>query len=239
MLRVVCEGLKDKAEYQFVKCFCDVYYSDLDYDISDAGGNGNIVSELEDIESKVHSGDIVLLFFDNVEEIGDLTVIDIINRFKYLFEIKNVQFVYSTYYCFEEIFLSYVDYGSILKSSFYITLKTEIEKIQKCLYNRRNYYRLLFRDSVFREFWSSKINGFNNISTREQCSSAICRFLYSNTVGHFKVTKDLLGECWLSPCYSIYINANVCKNCKYSCKNCSSNDKMKRLKDKTILSFDK
>ena len=62
MLRVICEGSEDKAEYQFVKCYCETYYSDLEYVINAAGGNTNLVSELERLENQVNQNDIVMLF---------------------------------------------------------------------------------------------------------------------------------------------------------------------------------
>ena len=240
MLRVICEGSENKAEYQFVKIYIETYFFNYDYIIIAAGGNTNLVSELERLESQVNKDDTVILFFDSIEEIGNLSVVDIINRFKNSFESKSVQFIFSTYYCFEELFLSYLDYGQIIKSSNYNSLKTQIDQIQSLLYNHKNYYRTLFRDSNFNSFWSRLINGFNNLSTREQCSSAICKYLYSNTTGHFKVTKDSLGECWLNSCDHINdIHKKVCEECNYTCKNCNSINKMEHIKARTVLSFDK
>lgn len=72
-----------------------------------AYGNINIQDCFDELRLKFKFGDTFTLFFDNVESINGEPVSMILLNIKEVCDSLVVDFRHTTYYCFEELFLTY------------------------------------------------------------------------------------------------------------------------------------
>ena len=210
---ILCEGSKDKSEYNFIQRIKEEFGKNLDVEIESAGGNKNIQTKFFELYDNFKSGDMFILFFDCVEQINNISSIDLLENIENKCRSKNVLFKYSTYYCFEELFLSYIGFGDLIsKNSKYYS---EWVLIRDALMSKTNYFvkGLLFNGKPVNK----------SFSTREAASAGIISTLSS---GGFKITKDTIGDCWVYTCSTTNVNSYICDKCKFRKKGCTFKEKL-------------
>lgn len=67
MFYFLCEGEKGKAEYTFIESVINEFHSDEKYELIAAGSKDSIDSEFDSLLKRFKSGDVFILFFDNIE----------------------------------------------------------------------------------------------------------------------------------------------------------------------------
>lgn len=224
----MCEGEKDKSEYVFISAVISEFKIDESYNLVAAGGKENIDKEFLKLKKEFCQGDIFILFFDNIEMIGGKLTVDLLSSIEVQCKNLGVFFRYTTYYCFEELFLSYTNLLPMLNVD--IAIKNEISNIQHKLLSGVNY----FRDDI--SFW---INYFGKhrkgvLKTREKLSFGICNLILNTINGSFYLQKDKIGSCWVTDCKDSTLHKNVCVNCKYKLKNCSFRCKLEDLDNNSV-----
>lgn len=174
-----------------------------------------------------NSGDIFILFFDHVESIGHSLVIDILLNIQEECLQKRVVFRYTTYYCFEELFLSYTGLFNLIKVD--DDTYKEVKVIQENIISGKNY----FRNDI--SFWTKKVQHRQGVlKTREKLSSYICNDLLNTSNGDFKLSKDFIGSCWITDCCNTYLHKDVCAKCDYIKKESTFKDKLEDFEKKSV-----
>lgn len=227
----LCEGQYGKAEYIFILAVISEFRTNEDFVLVSSNGNENIEKEFLKLKTTFSDGDIFILFFDNIETIKGRLVIDLLNDIERQCNSKKVFFRYTTYYCFEEIFLSYINLLSVLNVN--ESIKTEVIKIQKMLLSGTNY----FKNDI--SFWERHFSPHRKgcLRTREQLSSSICNFILETATGSFHLQKNKIGSCWISNCRASVLHKSVCDKCKYKLKGYDFKDKLHDLDCNSVSSF--
>lgn len=185
----ICEGAEGKAEYKFLSAIIDLYRTTEECIVLCADGNKHLENKYREIRDSLKSGDRLILFFDNVEKIDGKLVIDLLLDIKTFCQEKGVVFRYTTYYCFEELFLSYRGLFSIIDIRDN-DLKNSLSSLQTSIISGDNYFN---KDL---SFWYNYLKDNKGaFKTREKLSSAILFKLLSSAKGAFKITKAGIGAC--------------------------------------------
>ncbi len=229
----LCEGEKDKAEYTFIRHVIAECCKGETYILEASEGNRKLLPKFLAMSRAFNPGDVFILFFDHVESISGVPVPVLLHDISGTCSRYDVVFRYTTYYCFEELFLSYAGIESILGPGF-IHYMPQVEAIQQDILSGKNYFKS--RDlSVWRHLIG---NGFNNIKTREKFSSILCTRLLQKTQGIFKLTKDSIGDCWIKSCSDMDKSklggGRVCEKCSYCCKDNTFREKLRDLDDNSV-----
>ena len=98
---------------------------------------------------------------------------------------NNVIFRYTTYYCFEELFLTYLNIRDLLKDS---EFKDEFIKVQNKILSMVNYYNSDI--SYWRDFFTP--HNVGALKTREKLSFAICSEVFKRLP---TLSKSTIGTC--------------------------------------------
>lgn len=231
MHHFLCEGAEGKSEYTFVQAIIKEFNkSNEPYILRSSNGNRGILRTFNEMYLDFKNGDTFILFFDSVETICGSLVSDILHGISKKCSDINVNFRYTTYYCFEELFLSYPCFLDIVNVS--EEFLRELEKVQSMLLNKQNYYRedLSFWNSYFKDQSGA-------LKTRECLSASICSCASKTAKGHFLINKNSIGVCWISDCGEAKINENVCKQCRYSLKDCTFREKLTSIDSTSVSKF--
>lgn len=225
----ICEGESYKSEYVFIQSIIDTYHTDEDYDLLPAGGNRNIEGVFyKEVFTKLEAGDVVILFFDNVKIIKDKPTTRILKRFMRECRSKEAVFRYTTYYCFEEIFLSYKGLCSIISVDLEVSQK--LLELQNSLINEGQYPK----DN---SFWYDFVGMKKNTTNRETLSSLILNYLTNTAQKGFLIIKSKIGDCWISDCASTQLHQNVCDKCNFCMKGSVFKDKLDDLNNNSVAKF--
>lgn len=237
MVYIVCEGEDGKSEHSFVSAVVGYYGDNCEYEIVCACGKDNIDSKLEEQLHKVKQKDKVALFFDNIGRLNNITVWDLLSKYITAFSRKNVDFYYTTYFCFEEIFLSYSGILPLIPQD--STIQKEIKDIQRLiLEGKKDYYKEKDIQNNL-TFWNGLFKNFGTPSTREQFSSSLINHLLSKDRESFGVSKSKLGNCWINDCSSLQnIIWFKCRNCKYRCNHKPFSEKLKDIEKDSVFGWD-
>ena len=224
----MCEGKKGKAEYSFISEVIDEYRNDEDYSIISADGKNNIEKEFLRVKNSFNSGDVFILFFDNIETIGGKLTADLLTDICIMCSELGVVFRYTTYYCFEELFLSYTSIIDILEID--DSLRNELLSVQNKILTGKNY----FREDI--SFWENYFGEHRcgSLKTREKLSSSICNDIFKRVNGLFFIQKNKIGECWVCDCANSKLHKNVCSRCNYILKGSSFRDKLKDIDSNSV-----
>lgn len=231
MFYFVCEGEKDKAEYSFVSRLIELYnYNNSSFKLIALNGNKNIQGKVDSIiKDNCVSGDTLVLFFDNIESINGIVVYDLLNSFITSCMKKGVCFRYTTYYCFEELFLSYDKLLDLIRNDLH---KSLVGKIQQCIMSGSNYIDCL--DSIE----ISKLNKLLSLditkTTRETISASLLSVVTNVINGKFHISKDEIEDCWLYSCKDLSLPYK-CNRCNYPIKDILS--KIKDLDNNSVSKF--
>ena len=198
---------------------------------------------LYELEDKLAGGDSVVLFFDNVtfdtEGIYyEMSVPELLNEFSNVCRNHNCKFSHTTYYCFEELYLSYSGLLSIL-SRYPKEYSEFLRLIQKELLSGKNYFETLLETNEYDSYLS--INDFKHIkngySTREEVSAVLLQ-IFTRRLGHnWKISKSSLGSCWITDCSSEDYMVHLCDKCTFSMKGCTFEDKLDDLHIHSVSSL--
>lgn len=231
MFYFLCEGEKGKAEYTFIESVINEFHSDEEYELIAAGSKDSIDSEFDSLLKRFKSGDVFILFFDNIEIIKGRPVPFMLEEMTSMCESIGVIFRYTTYYCFEELFLSYAGLIDML-SSRHDSCSEELRNLQASLVSGANYWigNLSFWVNMFRDLESA--------TTREQFSARLLTLLTNGMRGNFRVIKASVGLCWIKDCTLLRENNKVaqdkCIACKYDCKGCTFRKKLEVLDENSV-----
>lgn len=218
----LCEGKEGKAEYSFISSVISEFRIDEDFVLKAADGKDNIEVEFFKMKKKFNCGDIFILFFDNVEKIRNRLVVDMLSDMEEQCNYLSVGFRYTTYYCFEELFLSYINLLPMLNVE--ENVREEIMKVQNEILAGVNYFR---EDISFWRKYFKHREGF--LRTRESLSAGICNDILGRIKGAFYLQKSKIGSCWISDCKNTELHKNVCNQCVYKLKGCTFRDKLEDL----------
>ena len=190
------------------------------------GGNINIDGNLNIIYNSCKIGDRIVLFFVKIESINGVSIKDIISNYKNIFNSKGVLFRYTTYYCYEELYLSYPKLLDMIN----VKYKDLISKIQVELLSNRNYLDSISIDNII-ELFKSDISNL----TREELSSAILSMITQGISGNFNILKKYIGDCWINDCKDTSLNTNVCDRCTLDLR--TFKDKLEDLDSTSVSKF--
>ena len=224
----ICEGAKGKAEHTFIQHVIDTYHNGEAYEIYNAEGNRGIEPVFySEVLPVLCAGDIFILFFDNIKVIKDKPTGSMLKRIKRECNSKGVTFRHTTYYCFEELFLSYSGLIDILN----IDSQTSLNLIQL--------QEALMQKSYPKDvsFWYTFIGGQNGTLTRETLSSAVLSVLTNKAHKGFKITKSSIGDCWCLDCNDTTLNKNVCNRCAFCMRGTKFKDKLDDLLANSVAKF--
>lgn len=222
MIYIVSEGSPNGAESMFIKNLLYIY-NVKDYSLHFSSGNRRLNSVLTDVSNMVSHTDKVILFVDNVSRIGKHTLRLFLRKWISIFEGIDVAFYHTTYYCFEEIFLSY-QYLSVMCNTEY---KDICDNLSNSLMNNVDY-------TTDKELTTAIRHIVGECRTREHISSALLSIITRGILGKFHINKGTLGECWFGKCDSCRLQ----ERCRYRCKLLSSVDKFEHFECATILASD-
>lgn len=222
MLYLITEGNEYSSDTKFIGYIEELYIS-CEYELIFSSGNRGLQGILESIQSKCNTGDTVILFFDNVEDIGGMKLKNFILTWSNNFSNKGVRFLHTTWYCFEEVFLSYEYLVDLVDSKY----KDMIKLFQTECENEASY---ILNEGLLKSI--QVITGV--LKTREKYSAAMLSILTKSIRGRFKIEESSLGDCWFRNCKN-YFN---CRDCSYKCRLCSSLVKFEEFEKHTILKSD-
>lgn len=230
MIYLVCED--SGSGYQFwttaLKIFTDYDVRDIDDNSTEVNSNAIFATTsrgnmglFKTVKSlNLTAQDVLILIYDNIPTDTMYAQIDSITLLK-----KTIGFAIctSSYYCIEQVFLSYtylLDFLELNKSSrvielskiwrFWISLGASVEGMKYCA----NKY-----DNIFSDFGS----------TLEQKIASFLSQLTALSKLRVQISKSRIGSCWLCDCNE---SENV-----YVCDKCSKKDKRLTAKQK-LLSLD-
>ena len=245
MYYIICEGAVGKAEYVFNKAIIDLYGRDKKYKLISAGGYDNIFKIETDLaDNYLRYRDTLILLFDNVGEDMDCGHnMGIAEMLEYICEdcdTIGVTLKYTTYYCFEELLLSYtrlpnmlVNVNNRIVQSFkdfqqFLLSCSSSEYIYEVTYSDRFAPLLEFQgygDAV-------KLN-----RSREEISSKLLQCITLKLLNTWRVNKSMIGKCWVSDCDSNGFMKYLCDKCKYDLKGCSFKEKLSDLDANSVSSL--
>ena len=207
---------------------------------SNIWGNTSLDKRTRDVVREANEGDIIAVLFDCIENTRDFKPKRFIRNMLRLCKSKGIAFRYNTYYCFEEMFLSY---NELLKISNSRSISV-LQKVYDALHAGINYYKTNYK-SVVDDY---KLITGRSSKNREQFANALLVDVTRKITGHFSIHKsgkpfDDRAECWVKSCWMIQSSqlnqknnmCYICNACKYSCKSKTKREKIIDLNNNAII----
>lgn len=244
MYYIICEGAVGKAEYIFNKAVIDLYSGSHKYKLLSASGYDNIFKIESDLAvNSLKYGDTLILLFDNVGADMDCGHnMGIAEMLEYICEDCDeigVTLKYTTYYCFEEMLLSYTRLPDML-------LNVDSSIIQSFVNFQKFLLTCSSSDYIYAVFYSDrfkpllKLQGYHDAikshKSREEISSKLLQCITFKMLHTWRVNKSVIGKCWLSDCDNDGYMKYLCEKCKYALKGCSFKEKVEDLDANSISS---
>lgn len=210
-----------------------------------AGGNTTLENQVNELLPKMKLGDELFVVFDCISNTSNFIPGDFIILTHQKCKLAGVNFKFTSYYCFEEVYLSYIElYSMISNGKAKATVVNILKYIQESINSGENYFDKSQQAVVdFINFYE-KDSGKN----REHFANAVLIFATQLLDGRFKIIKSgscfyNQGACWLLDCDDVkklmkneYEINSICNNkCKFICKDCNTREKLVDLKNKSIL----
>ncbi|GFI11125.1 MAG: hypothetical protein HFI21_00315 [Lachnospiraceae bacterium] len=209
---------------------------------NDNGGNTTLNNQVYLLLPSLKSGDELFVAFDNIANTHNFNTHQFIMNTYAVCASKDVDFKFTSYYCFEELYLSYKELLNMYELSNVnkVTLKA-LRYVQSCLDEGKDYY-LKSNINIADFIEKYKRDSGNN---REHFANALLIDVTNKINGRFKITKkdnvfNTVGQCWIEDCSNIQLQLNnkhidnMCGNCKYCCKYNDTKDKLLDLDNKSI-----
>lgn len=201
------------------------------------GGNTSLEKQLSNVLNIAKPGDEILAVIDNIE--GDLMAEFYLSAKRRCRE-AGVGCMFTPYYCFEELYLSYSGLIELYKAqnNIDIDLLNTLEYVRNCIIQDRNYFKR--KDSRVQTLIKRDSGAGKN---REHFANVLLSTVTSKIKGHFRITKrkNGFGECWLDSCLDIIESDSdvsyTCGACKYCCKGCNTKEKLLDLRHRSLLAL--
>lgn len=207
------------------------------------GGNTTLKTQVSNIFPKMKKGDTLFVAFDVIGKTTDFNPVDFINKTRSRCIKNGINFRYTTYYCFEEILLSYDELLEMYKKGFaagnYVL--DALQYVNDCINNHIDYFN---NDSRIQNFIANRNEAGHN---REHFTNQLLIKATEALKGHFKMSKRTgamrgTGECWITDCGVVQKNwvpeqvQRVCnESCLYCCKNQSGREKLMDLNNRSLF----
>lgn len=218
------------------------------------GGNWTLKTQIRYADKHIKAKDTLFIAFDTMSLKGTYKPIksksntkntenkfnpgDIIRMGNNLCKGKGCKFIYTLYYCFEEMFImndEIINLCSNIKNKTMYKVLVDMHDKIKANQFKFSYFK---RTKMYKEL-SSKYH----ISNREHLDNLILAYCTQQiSPGKFKINKkDKIFEvtgvaaCWIQECQDIqkeflkrneWYNSKRCNNCTYKYKNCSNDTKV-------------
>jgi hypothetical protein len=155
------------------------------------------------VRDVISSGDTLLIAMDNIQ--SPMTYA-ILKEFGIISLLKGCEMHHTSYYCFEEYFISFSDVALWGNCTNAAVLKIR-SIILNSIYKGESYYSL----SEFINAISSAGSKFNFITdNRERFASQLLSYLTTYSGKCFRIIKKEFGKCWLSDCETEKVKCNKC-----------------------------
>lgn len=160
-------------------------------DNKNSSGNTTLKSQVIHIISHLKTQDELLIVFDNINNANNFNTVSFIKWTISICKCHNIKVRFTSYYCFEELYLSYQELINMYKKCKYkeVVLKT-LEFTNKSILNKVNY----FDKSV--DIVSDFIQYYKNDSgkNREHFANALLLEVTKNIGDRFRIKKS--GDCF-------------------------------------------
>lgn len=193
-----------------------------------SAGNTTLNTQVLSILPNLQSGDTLFIAFDNIAATKGFNPYNFINKVHSICNGLGINVKFTSYYCFEELYLSYEEvfnmYSSLSKHNKIIL--EALKYVYNSINSNHDYYD---KSKCIQDFINIHSEAGRN---REHFANALLLSVTQalNGTGHFVITKssgafDKQAECWLKDCNTIQSNMppqqikNVCNcMCNYCCK---------------------
>lgn len=214
-------------------------------DNKDSGGNTTLKNQINYMMSYAKAQDELLIAFDNISNANNFNTTKFIKWAINKCKVNNISVKFTSYYCFEELYLSYYELIDMYKKCNYkeVVLKA-LEFTNKSIMNRIDYFdKSVSEVANFIQYYKND-SGKN----REHFANALLLEVTKTIGDRFKITKsgdcfDTSGMCWLKSCTDIQDKMhpkekiNLCDiRCKYKCKNAYLRNKIIDLDKRSMTS---
>lgn len=189
-------------------------YSSTDDDnsvIKKTGGKSTLEPKIDYVikNKKYDTNDTLFVVFDNIGNTfskNKSSAAFIRNSIKKC-ERNSLKFMTTTYYCFEEIYLSYKDvkdrYKNLSKAN--INMISTLEYVYKCINSNVDYYDTTNIDiqNSIKELYKTPSENKTGLN-REQFAAMLLEFVTRQFFSKFHISKSSTGfECYLEDCEAI------------------------------------
>lgn len=211
-----------------------------------SSGNSTLVSQLKNLILTINSEDTILLVFDNISKLGNIPIATFLNFVTNISNKYNVKIKVTSYYCFEELYLSYEELIKLNHNNKEVIVRA-LKFVRDSLINGVDYYDTKYQEIVdFINFYK-KDSGKN----REHFANALLIASTHNINGDFRIIKSgdsfkKQGRCWIKDCKDIMqdikldygdkaVNNKCGIKCTFKCKNSCTLDKLLDLNNRSRL----
>lgn len=209
------------------------------------GGNTTLENQVNELLPKIKRGDELFVVFDYISNTSNFIPGDFIISTYQKCKNAGIDFKFTSYYCFEELYLSYIElYNMINNNKTKTIIINTLKFIQDSIKNGGSYFNIKYKQIIdFIDFYG-KDSGKN----REHFANALLISITQLLDGRFKIIKSgdcfyNQGACWLLNCDDVRklmsnkheINS-ICDNkCKFKCKDCTTREKLIDLNNNSML----
>lgn len=244
MLYIITEDSNSARE--FWKCVARTFKGEGRYTMvipsKGVSGNTTLSNQVMTLFPSLKSGDELFVAFDSILGNKSFDPSKFLINTAGICASKNVQFKFTSYYCFEELYLSYTELLNISRLEGYDNITLEaLKQVQAKVNSGIDYF--IKSDPIINSFIAKhkKDTGKN----REHFANQLLVVVTQSIEGHFVITKkgncfSDKGECWLKDCKEIQSKLvpqhrdNLCSACKYCCKLMGMKDKLIDLESKSL-----
>lgn len=216
-------------------------------------GNTSLEEKVDNALNLMKKGDALFIAFDNIgsplqNNGSTFDSGDFIFNTSAKCKLKSIELLLSNYYCFEEVYITYVELERLCKEDNKQNgsmIADVLKYVRYCIDNDIEYYD---KNNVYVKYIISLVP--NAGINKEHFDDALLRQATASIKnGLFSIKKEGngLGECWITSCEEIRDrkkNSKVystilhfCKNCKFKLSNAYSKEKLIHINKNSILRF--
>lgn len=200
------------------------------------GGSGALRDQIDKTLEDVCTGDTIVIILD----VANDRIIQLLRNIKYECDIRKVSLMYTNYFCFEELYLSYLELSKLysVQNNVDKMLLSTLDYVRECILKEENYFNVA--DERIKYIIDTSSGAGKN---REHFANVLLSVVTSKIKGHFRITKKKngFGECWLDSCSDIIESGSTaiynCNTCKYCCKGCTTKEKLLDLRRRSLLAL--
>lgn len=239
---------------QFWECVAETFLTQDKFELVEllkgsdgqyVAGNRTLVNQIHRLFPRLKAGDTLFVAFDNILDNSDVfDVAGFIENTAELCTAADVKFAFSTYYCFEEVYLSYDElvemYGKGKNDGKMLAI---LKYVNQCIKSHIDYFEI---NNENIKYLIDKYQGAGK--NREHFANVLLSEITTAIKpSGFKIIKreKALGRCWIKDCAVIQeeldnraVNHICNTQCKYICKNQRAMDKFIDLKNKSYMKDD-